>query len=200
MHRGAGGIAEEIQKTPARGHRPDARAHQSVIEEQPGIEEVAEIDVEFQASFFHQVVLMFACHPYVLTGAALPPAHPQINIAGFDLHGAGQRCQGFGASALRRRRLNAVGSGILLHSQMHALACRLLIAIDREGVLGHVGIVKPVTTHLLRTRAAPEQALILEDAIGEHLRARARHQRRIRRCPLTCGASRRARTREIVTQ
>jgi hypothetical protein len=142
-----------------------------VVEEQSRVEVIIEIDAELEASLLDRELggaggferLILRCAPLAL-------AHTQVDPIGTDPEQPGQCREDLTPPPARILDGNVLRRCILLHVQVQCIAPELEVAIDREGVLGHVGVVKPIALHLGSLRSLAESLTVLLEPIGEHAR------------------------------
>ncbi len=108
----------------------------------------------------------------VLLAAFCPTPDSDSNVVRRDSRDLRQPRHRFAPAPAHGIQLDLRRRGVLLDVQPTRLRLDRLIAIDREGVLGHVRVVQPITAHALLVRPAPQALQVLAQAVAEHACAR----------------------------
>ena len=149
-----------------------------MIEEQPGVEVVGEVDEELVAALAHLELLAARRLPAVLPalGGALPPSLLEVHVGGGDAEHLGHEREDVAEALLGARRIDRRRRRVLLHVR------RGLVEVDGDGVLDEIGVVDAPAVHVLARRPLLAMLEVLAQAVGERLAAhcRARAHRRLR--------------------
>ncbi|MNZ16763.1 hypothetical protein D3C78_337430 [compost metagenome] len=171
MHTGGGGVAEQVEEALTGRFTLNAQAHRTVIEEQAGVQVISEVDQQFDAALLHLQELALGALALVLAGTGLALAALDHHPALVDAQGLRNRCQGVEQTRLGFLRVDRTWRGVFLH--VHPI----LIQVDGQGVLGHVGIVQAITADVVALGPLAQLLEVLLQAVGEHLPAFAQASR-----------------------
>ena len=164
VHGGTGGIAEQIEEALAAGLRGDAQAYRTVIQKQPGIQVIGQVDQQLHLPFLHRHELATLGHAFVLLLAGLALALLEHHPFGGDIQHLGQRHQHILQPCLGLVLADAGRRRILLH------VGPAVIQIDGHGKLRHVRVIQPIAADVLLPRPFAQGLQVLLQAVGKHLR------------------------------
>ena len=137
---------------PAPGQFAQPRPRHAMVEEQTGVEVIAEIDPEFQPALGHDVEQPAVVTLAVLLAMAAAAPRAQVDVVGRHARGLDQRGQRLAAPAPDGLLRDVVGRGVFLHVEPAFGAVRRGVEINGQRVFGHVGIVDAVAAHGLAAR------------------------------------------------
>ena len=169
LYGGGGGVAEQIEQTPARSQPGNQAPYRPMIQEQPGIEVRRQIHFKYRVPLPHleHAQVAAVAQGLILTGPGLALAALGEYQARVWLQHLGDgRCH-LTQAASGGGLGHAGGRCIFLH--MHSLA----VAVDRHGVLRQIGVIEPVALNPFPRHPGREPAAILAQPVGEHGDARA---------------------------
>jgi len=176
IYAGSRGVAEEVQKARALGTLTQPCARQSMIEKQTGVEITVEVDAKLKTPFLDRkraagCRTITLRHRLVLRRAALACAQSQMDALGGYRKQPWQGRERFAPPAPHVFDTDLLGRSVLLYVQMQRCGSRLDIAIDGEGILGHIRVVDAIAGDRRSLRLPAESLEILLQPIGEHLRS-----------------------------
>ena len=170
-----------------RGQRWIMRAHAAVIEEQPGVEVVAQVDEEPVAALAHRRA---SCRARPLRTASPCAA---LAAALLDVARRRRRCRArSGTSARMSPSRSSARAGSIVAGGAYSCTCAgVLVEVDGDGVLDEIGVVDAIAVDVFALRPLPAVLEVLAQAIGERLGAhgRARAQRALGRRRRAIGSS-----------
>ena len=148
MDAGGAGVAEKIEEVPACRQFTDQVADQAVVQEEPSVEIVLEIDQKLEALLLDLEEAPLAVQAFVLLLAALAATHTQKEALAGNTQHLGDDPQGLPEPATGVPRIDA-GGGLVLLDVGDAFAVQGSVEIEGEVIFGQVGVVKPETGHAL---------------------------------------------------
>ena len=158
------GVAEQVEHG-ARRLGGDLRARDAMVEEQAGVDVVAQVDAERVAALVHGAPRALVGLALVLLGGAAV-GEP---LAALDEHLAGRQHR----RDRRDRRVEPrVVAGLALERAVVVDHQRALVAVDRDRDLRDVAVVDPPAGDALAPGPLAEVARVLAHPVGEHRHVR----------------------------
>ena len=143
-----------------------------MIEEQPRVQVVLEVHAKLKAAFLHYMEVRLFVELLILLAALGAPARAHVNTLRRHSGNLRQDGEHLAAPLAHGFQLDLRRSRVLLHVQPLLLRFDGAIDIDREGVLGHVGVVRSVAGDVFALRPAAQSFQVLRQTVREHARAR----------------------------
>ena len=165
VHREGAGVSEEVEHVSACGFGLDQGAGLAVVQEEPGVEVVGEVDVKAVAPLGDLKATARVGHAAVGAAPAGADAQFDEDIVGRHLQGPVQGVD-VGVDLPGRR---FVGGRVVAQAPGDVQAS--LVGVDVGGDLGDVAVVQAVAGDVVLAAPGFEPALVFADAVDQHLRA-----------------------------
>jgi hypothetical protein len=170
MHGRCAGVRVEVEEALARREPADHRAGVPVVEKEPGVEVLGEVHLEEQSVLGDDHRAPDVALPRVLCAPLLTPTDLQEDVGGIDVENVGDYRERLVQPAARDLGLDR-GRGCVLGDVCGTLA-RIrpgpLVDVDRDRVLGQVGVVDAVAAHTGPARPLAEVARVLAQPVAQH--------------------------------
>ena len=144
-----------------------------MIEEEPRVEVVLEIDAKLQSAFAYHMKVRLFVELLVLLAALGATARAHLDALRRHPGHLRQDREHLAAPSAHGFQLDLGRCRILLHVEPLLLRLEGAIDVDRKGVLGHVRVVRAVAGDLFPLRPAAQSLQVLRQTIREHARAGA---------------------------
>ncbi len=163
LHGGGGGIAEEVEEALSGGHLAQHPAYRPVVQEQAGVEVVAQVDPQPRPPLLHLEALAAGRLLLVLGAAALALAALDHHPGRVDLEHLGNHREGIEEPLLGLGGIDGARRRVLLHVDPVA------VDVDGQGILRYVGVIETVAALAALLEPLPQPPPVLLQPVGEHL-------------------------------